>query len=110
MYEFCEQEISDVAGNADGVEVLTECQAGSMSNGAGKLRICAWCRRVHLRKHHWVDGDAAPYTLQIIAREMLDQATHGVCPDCFNAFLSKRQKRGVSSATAGASQFASALA
>jgi hypothetical protein len=63
--------------------------AAARSADDGKLRICAWCQRIPLREDHWVEVHRS----ELIVREMVDQATHGICPDCFNAFISGRRKK-----------------
>ena len=36
----------------------------------------------------WMHLDEVLLTLRAISRKMMEEATHGVCPDCFNDFLS----------------------
>lgn len=52
------------------------------------LRICAWCQRIPLRQDFWVDIGKAEQLLPFLTIAMLEEATHGVCPDCYHTFLS----------------------
>ena len=54
----------------------------------GMLRICAWCKRIPLGLDLWVGIDEAEDLLPVFNLAMLEEATHGVCPDCYRAFLS----------------------
>jgi hypothetical protein len=100
MNERFEQEFSGATEVASGTRAFTERQVEATLLGEGKLRICAWCRKVPLGKDYWVDIDAVLHALEWVSQEMVDQATHGICPDCFNAFLSQRPTAGKSSAAA----------
>jgi hypothetical protein len=62
------------------------------------LKICAWCRRIHLGPDHWVQVEVALQTLPLFSRKMIKKATHGVCPECFHDFLSGKQARKTSAA------------
>lgn len=103
MNERFEPEFSGAPEIAGGVRVHTARRADSMLQGEGRLRICAWCRRVPLGEDHWVK-------LKLVSQEMVDQATYGVCPDCYSDFLSGMSGTGPYSAAAEVSKFAMALA
>jgi len=90
MNERSEQNFAIAALATEGVEMFTECGAGATKQGEGASRICAWCGRFDLGCDCWVEVDAVPL-------EMVEQLTHGVCPDCFNDFLDKRPLAGASS-------------
>jgi len=103
MKERSEPELEAFAATARDAQAFTELQR------EGKLRICAWCRKVPVREDYWVDVDAVRNMSGFISAEMIDQATHGVCPDCFAAFIAGRQRTQAPSAPAQSSQFVSAF-
>jgi hypothetical protein len=43
---------------------------------------CAWCRRFKLGEE-WLHLDAVGTRQQQIAHRLLLNASHGICPDCF---------------------------
>jgi len=98
-----------VSQTADG-ERASDRQDLLALRGGGKLRICAWCRRVPLRPDCWVEAEAVLHALKSVSKEMIAQATHGVCPDCFDAFLAGKHTAGALAAGSHVSHFASASA
>lgn len=50
------------------------------------LSMCGWCKKVALRKDHWVEVEEAVNVLQLFDAARLPQITHGICPKCSNAF------------------------
>jgi hypothetical protein len=110
MNERFEPEFSGAPEIAGGVRVHAARRADSTLQGEGRLRICAWCRRVPLREDHWVKLDLVSCALKMVSQGMVDQATYGVCPDCFNDFLSGMSETGSYSAAAEVSNFTTALA
>ena len=57
----------------------------------GMLRICAWCQRVPVGLNFWVQIDQAEQLLPFLSLAMIEEATHGVCPDCYHEFLYGKQ-------------------
>jgi hypothetical protein len=57
-----------------------------------------------------VDADSVAQVVELISQEIVDEATHGICPDCFNHFLSGRRKTSTYFPAAEVSRFASASA
>jgi hypothetical protein len=55
------------------------------------LRVCAWCRRIPLEPDFWVKMEEAVQVWPLLSPDMLKRATHGVCPECKDAFLSREQ-------------------
>ena len=95
MNERPEQNGTIAAAMTGGIEMLTECGASASRPGEGTCRICAWCGRFDLGYDCWVEVDAVPL-------EMVEQLSHGVCPECFRDFLAKKMQMGASSVPAGA--------
>jgi hypothetical protein len=110
MNEHFEPGFCGAAEIADGTRLLPECQAAPTLQDEGRLRVCAWCRRVSLRGNNWVDADSVAQVVELISQEIVDEATHGICPDCFNHFLSGRRKTSTYFPAAEVSRFASASA
>ncbi len=44
------------------------------------LRMCAWCKRVHVERDTWEPVEA------YIHRRAQAELTHGVCPDCYASY------------------------
>jgi hypothetical protein len=45
------------------------------------LTLCAWCRRVHAFKDHWIAREA------VSPSPRAGEISHGLCPDCATALL-----------------------
>jgi len=57
----------------------------------GVLRRCAWCQRIPVGLNVWLKIEEAMERLPFISPKMLGEATHGICPECFDAFLSETE-------------------
>jgi len=79
------------ANTAGDARMFGPTRGSSCERQGGVLRICAWCQRVPLGRDRWVDIDTAEQLLPFLSIAMLEEATHGVCPDCFFTFLSGTQ-------------------
>jgi hypothetical protein len=49
------------------------------------LRICSWCKRVHVEGLGWVEAEVAVERLNLFAGARLPRLTHGICEDCLAA-------------------------
>jgi hypothetical protein len=49
------------------------------------VTICAWCERVAVPAHGWLEIEAAIAVLPILAEPRPPQLTHGVCEECTHA-------------------------
>jgi hypothetical protein len=45
------------------------------------LRLCAWCKKVHL-EDVWVEVEEAAARLRLFERPLLPSLTHGICEPC----------------------------
>ena len=77
-----------VGEGAGAKRAFDQPQGSSSIRRDGVLKICAWCRRIPLGTDQWVHVDEALVTLKLFSRKMVEEATHGVCPECFRDFLS----------------------
>ncbi len=68
-------------------QILRDAEAGMIS-----IRRCAWCDRFDIGGE-WLHVDAIGEGHQPIADRLLDRATHGICPDCFDAEERKASRR-----------------
>lgn len=75
---------------AGGARAFPESRTDRTPLGEAKLRLCAWCGKVSLGTDSW--GPLDPMLLEECLGEEMVHVTHGVCPDCFDSFLSPRQK------------------
>ena len=50
------------------------------------VTVCAWCERVAVPAHGWLDIEAAIAALPVLAEPHPPQLTHGICPVCAQAF------------------------
>jgi hypothetical protein len=57
----------------------------------GALRQCAWCRRIPVGQDVWMEVEEAIQTLPFISLKMVNEASHGICPECYDSFLSEKQ-------------------
>lgn len=57
--------------------------------GDGLLLRCAWCGRFKIGDE-WLHLEAVGEREQRIAHRLLDNATHGICGDCFEQHTSRR--------------------
>lgn len=46
------------------------------------LRMCGWCKRVHLPTNTWVEVEEAIGPLEIFTRPTVPQLSHGICGEC----------------------------
>ena len=51
------------------------------------LRMCGWCKRVHLPTNAWVEVEEAIAPLGIFAGTTVPQLSHGICEQCETAAL-----------------------
>lgn len=51
------------------------------------LRMCGWCKRVHLPTDAWVEVEEAIGPLEIFAGTTVPQLSHGICERCEDAVL-----------------------
>ena len=58
-------------------QILRDAHAGRRL-----LRRCAWCERFEVGQE-WLRLDAIGQGQHRITASLLEQATHGICPDCF---------------------------
>lgn len=56
------------------------------------LRMCSWCRDVHMRTN-WQRLDAAAASLGLLDHEPLPPITHGICPACSAALSAENAER-----------------
>jgi hypothetical protein len=57
------------------------------------LRICSWCKRIHVRE--WVQPELAIKYLRLFECSTMPDLSHGICEDCKESMLvSIRQRRG----------------
>ena len=84
-------ELAAAANTAESVRLFGLTDEGTFQRDDGALRRCAWCRRIPVGLDVWVEAEVAMKILPFISPEMLEGATHGVCPECFDAFLSENQ-------------------
>ena len=90
----CEEprpKLAAAVDTADSVNLFGLTQGDSSRRYQGALRICAWCQRIPLRQDFWVEIEKAEQMLPFFSLAMLEEATHGVCPECYRAFLSGNQ-------------------
>jgi len=58
-------------------QILRDAHAGRRL-----LRRCAWCERFEVGRE-WLRLDAIGTGQHRITASLLDRATHGICPECF---------------------------
>lgn len=51
------------------------------------LRMCSWCKKVHLREFGWIEVERAITVLRLFDAEDLPRITHGICSECCEEFL-----------------------
>jgi hypothetical protein len=85
------RELAAAANTADAVPLFDLTCVSTSQRHDWVLRRCAWCQRIPVGLDVWVGIEEAMEILPFISQEMLGEATHGVCPDCFEAFLSRKQ-------------------
>lgn len=56
------------------------------------LIICSWCKKVKTSDYQWVEIEEAIARLGLFETEYLPQLSHGICPSCSEAILSKLVK------------------
>ena len=100
MNEGHNQQSVAIGDAPDGVRPFAQSRDGLRLRSDGALKICAWCQKIPVGTDRWVRLDEALLTLRIISKDMLERATHGVCPDCFHGFLSGIHLPKTSTATA----------
>jgi hypothetical protein len=49
------------------------------------MTICAWCERIAVPPHGWLEIEAAIAVLPLLAEPRPPQLTHGVCEVCVQA-------------------------
>jgi hypothetical protein len=62
-------------------EILRDAEAGTVS-----IRRCAWCERFNVGGE-WLHLDAIGTGERTISAHLLERASHGICPDCFEREL-----------------------
>lgn len=58
--------------------------------GAVSIRRCAWCGRFEVGEE-WLHLEAIGSGQQNIRVALLERATHGICPDCFQEEASRHK-------------------
>ena len=62
------------------IAVLVDRQQHRFRNLRALLRMCAWCKRIHVERDTWEPVEA------YIHRRAQAELTHGVCPDCYASY------------------------
>jgi hypothetical protein len=98
MFVVCERDadrnLAAAANAADAWRLFGPTQESASARHEGLLRQCAWCQRISVGLNVWVNAGDAMQVLPFLSLAMPEEITHGVCPDCFYAFLSEKQTAG----------------
>jgi hypothetical protein len=81
------RKLAAAVNSADGVGLFGPTPESASRRQDGVLRRCAWCQRIPVGLDVWVKEEEALQILPFLSPEMLAEATHGVCPECFYSFL-----------------------
>jgi hypothetical protein len=85
-----QREMAGAGNTADAGLVFGMTGKSACQRHDGVLRRCAWCQRIPVGLNVWLKIEEAMKRLPFISTKMLGEATHGICPECYDAFLSKK--------------------
>jgi len=85
------REFAAAANTAEDANIFDQTREFPSLRHDGVLRQCAWCRRISVGLDVWVETEEAIQILPFISLKTPDEVTHGVCPACFDSFLSEKQ-------------------
>lgn len=51
------------------------------------ITICAWCMKIEVPGHVWLEIEAAAATMGLFESAALPHLSHGMCPDCYDAMM-----------------------
>jgi len=52
------------------------------------IKMCSSCKKINRGENRWVEVEAGIAELRLFESPLLPQITHGLCGDCYNAWMS----------------------
>ena len=49
------------------------------------LKICSWCKKIHIPGQGWGEIEAAIEPLDLFGHHSMPRMTHTICDSCYNA-------------------------